>query len=164
MVIIVEDSIRKTASISSIHALTRKRISSGISFSSKMSVSSGGVKENSSASFPENFRISSLIGKYTSDKIHRRKFVPYQASRQEKRFSKISSYFFFSIISTKNFAKRKSYFFAFFSSFWVRLIQAPAFFAASLYFSDISALFHHDSGDSAGIKSSKPIYFLKLKT
>jgi hypothetical protein len=78
----------------------------------------------------------------------------------------MKSYFLSTIIFTKNQAKRKSYFLAFFSSLPVFAIFAHAFFEDSLYFSDASFVASLDcqahSDDSiSGVKSSNHIFFTK---
>jgi hypothetical protein len=75
--------------------------------------------------------------------------------RHQNNESKTKSYFLSIIIFTKKPAKRRSFLFAFCSSFLVLFIHAAHLFIDSCIFSDISAEFEDDSGDSEGVKVSK---------
>ncbi|MGB2110562.1 MAG: hypothetical protein ACPHY8_01130 [Patescibacteria group bacterium] len=89
--------------------------------------------------------------------IHSNIFDEKPLFKQENRDSNTKSYFLSIIIFTKKPAKRISFLLAFCSSFLVLFIQAAHLLIDSCIFSDTSAEFEDDSGDSEGVKVSKSI-------
>jgi hypothetical protein len=99
---------------------------------------------------------------FISDNIQSKKFEVYHSSIALNRYSSNGSYFLFIIIFTKKFAKSKSCFLAFFSSFCVLFIHEEALFTASLNTSEtsqtLSLEFQIDGQVSSQEKSSKDIF------
>ena len=134
---ILEKSIVVASIMSSIHKFILSFIGFLILLSSNSQISSN-LKSKLICSFHENSLILFETSKFIKDKIHKIKFELYQKSITLKIFSRTESYFLSIIIFTKKLANKKSYFLAFFSSFWVLAIQAEAFLIDSLNFSETS--------------------------
>ena len=152
-----DDSIKRVSIISSIQSLILFWIVTSSLFPSNSRDSQEILYVKSICFFCEISRILSEISIWISDRIQSKKFEGNHASSEAKREGSKKSYFGFLIISTKKWANKRSYFFAFFSSFCTLLIHAADFLTDSLNFSEIYADFGQESIHSLGIKSSNHI-------